>query len=204
MVKENLEEENMSKNDYSLIPSAKIGILTVIKAIKVQNGYHWLCRCDCGREVKYLASEVKSYRRNCGCNTSKNFKKLKFGQYAANRIISSYKAKAKLKNLAFNLTEEECILFFKSNCYYCGSKPSNCSKSKTGNFEYNGIDRVNNDKGYTQDNCVSCCNMCNKAKRHLKQFDFLDWIDKVHKNQKEYYIYIQDFTNANNIQELIK
>jgi hypothetical protein len=40
-------------------------------------------------------------------------------------------------------------------CYYCKSQKEN---------EVNGIDRVDNSKGYTKDNCVSCCQFCNRMK----------------------------------------
>jgi hypothetical protein len=40
-------------------------------------------------------------------------------------------------------------------CYYCTSRKEN---------EVNGIDRVDNSKGYTKENCVSCCQTCNRMK----------------------------------------
>lgn len=45
----------------------------------------------------------------------------------------------------------------KGKCYYCGQVGSN----STG---YNGIDRVDNSKGYIEGNVVSCCKQCNRAK----------------------------------------
>lgn len=43
----------------------------------------------------------------------------------------------------------------KSPCYYCKKIKEN---------EINGIDRVNNDIGYTKENCVACCWKCNRMK----------------------------------------
>ena len=46
-------------------------------------------------------------------------------------------------------------------CAYCGE------------IGENGIDRVNNKKGYTKDNCVSCCKVCNMMKWTLDANDFI-------------------------------
>ena len=43
-------------------------------------------------------------------------------------------------------------------CYLCGKTPSQTHK--------NGIDRFDNDIGYTTDNCRSCCGDCNMMKRN--------------------------------------
>lgn len=42
-----------------------------------------------------------------------------------------------------------------------------------------GIDRLNNDKGYTVENIVSCCSICNKAKSNLTMEEFLAWIERI-------------------------
>jgi hypothetical protein len=38
----------------------------------------------------------------------------------------------------------------------------------------NGIDRVDNSRGYHTDNCVSCCIACNREKRAQSQAAFLE------------------------------
>ena len=49
-----------------------------------------------------------------------------------------------------------------SPCYYCGhSNPD----------ETNGIDRMDNSAGYTNENCVSCCWTCNRMK-HISSTEF--------------------------------
>lgn len=40
-------------------------------------------------------------------------------------------------------------------CYYCKIIKEN---------EINGVDRVDNSKGYSKDNCVPCCSVCNRMK----------------------------------------
>jgi hypothetical protein len=39
-----------------------------------------------------------------------------------------------------------------------------CTNGSRGIYTYNGIDRVDNSKGYTPENTVPCCKICNKIK----------------------------------------
>jgi len=72
-------------------------------------------------------------------------------------------------------------------CHYCGAVLGNIQKSASGNgdFEYTGIDRVDNALGYTASNCVPCCRVCNLAKNDRSRADFIAWIGRVaqHTNQ---------------------
>jgi hypothetical protein len=68
------------------------------------------------------------------------------------------------------LTEEEIRSLSSSNCYYCDSPPSSVCRASTkgrdawGDYYYNGIDRMDNAKGYIAGNVVPCCGICNRAK----------------------------------------
>ena len=44
----------------------------------------------------------------------------------------------------------------------------------------NGIDRVNNNLGYSKSNCVACCTFCNYAKSDHSQEEFIFWIQKAY------------------------
>jgi hypothetical protein len=96
---------------------------------------------------------------------------------AKNNIIARYKKEARYRGKALSLTREQMSNLFESNCHYCGVKPSSLSKSRHEEFYYNGIDRVDNDKGYFIDNCVPCCNKCNITKRDRPLSEFMEWID---------------------------
>lgn len=59
--------------------------------------------------------------------------------------------------------EIELDLFHKltsQNCSYCGKAPSQRSRTYT----YNGIDRMDDSKGYMPSNVVPCCYECNFIK----------------------------------------
>ena len=57
----------------------------------------------------------------------------------------------KKRNYCFELSHEEFNLIISRNCYYCGRIPEQLAynKTKTDCVIYNGIDRVENEKGYT-------------------------------------------------------
>jgi hypothetical protein len=56
-------------------------------------------------------------------------------------------------------------------------------RSRTHEYAYNGIDRVDNFKGYEIDNCVPCCYICNYAKRDMSKDQFLAWVKRIYMNQ---------------------
>lgn len=108
--------------------------------------------------------------------------KVPYGSTARKKVISTYKRSAKQKNIVFSLNDEQLMHLLSGNCHYCGQEPSNVQKYRNGNFIYNGIDRINNNDGYTEENSVSCCNMCNRAKRNISYDNFIAWIKKAYRH----------------------
>jgi len=99
-------------------------------------------------------------------------------------IFSSYKQNAKARKLNFNVDFDYAINIMKSNCHYCGIEPSNTYMKSYYNVKYNGIDRVDNSRGYENENVVSCCKMCNIAKNNNSEEDFLKWVKRLSEYQK--------------------
>lgn len=62
------------------------------------------------------------------------------------------------------LSLEEFGKLVSQNCYYCGIK---------GDKYLLGIDRVDNSKGYIQNNVVTCCTKCNNMKNSLTESTFI-------------------------------
>jgi hypothetical protein len=55
--------------------------------------------------------------------------------------------------------------FIRQNCYYCNrifEKEGSLNNMIAG--EYNGINRIDSNKNFSYDNCVSCCTFCNLMK----------------------------------------
>ena len=159
----------------------KFGRLTVIK----RAGYNkwkqilWLCKCECGKEKIIQRGNLRTGgTQSCGC-----LKKIKFGLASMRQAINYYKANARKRGYIFNLTEEQFAEITKRDCHYCEAKPNNTVRRLRGNgdYTYNGIDRIDNNKGYTMDNVVPCCKICNQAKHTLTMPEFKDWIKRVYK-----------------------
>ena len=96
--------------------------------------------------------------------------------------------KAKNRNLKFELSKDQFKKLTKLPCYYCGKEPKQeilkADKGNPGNgkYIYNGIDRIDNKKGYTIDNCVSCCKNCNNGKKDMGKEEFFSWISDVYRH----------------------
>lgn len=78
------------------------------------------------------------------------------------RKFSTYKHSAKEKGKEFAITRDQFMALWQKPCYYCSAT-----------IKTIGIDRVNNEIGYTVENIVPCCALCNYAKRGLSKSEFV-------------------------------
>lgn len=87
--------------------------------------------------------------------------------------ISEIKSRALKDNIPFN-DNDRIIMSQKlcHPCFYCNYKPVNVNESI-------GLDRVNNDYGYCNNNVVSCCITCNYMKNKLTGSEFIDHIKQI-------------------------
>lgn len=124
----------------------------------------------CGSITKKRQDSVKR-RKSCGCS---RYQRKVNPEVAYKRLYKKYKRGAEDRDLEFTLSYKHFKGMITSPCSYCGSDLSSllCS-SKNNCVEYNGIDRANNDVGYTKNNCVTCCGTCNIMKGSLGQQEFL-------------------------------
>lgn len=113
--------------------------------------------------LKKNAETMKKYRQN---NPEKQKEINDKRRVNSNYKYNYYKREAENKGRVYKLTREESEKYFLDNCYYCGDS---AIKGKL----LNGIDRKDNLKDYTLDNCVTACEMCNMLKGPMnddKQF----------------------------------
>ena len=78
-----------------------------------------------------------------------------------------YKTRAKDKQLEFDISKTDFNNITKKSCYLCGKCSTETHK--------NGMDRFDNEKGYTLNNVKSCCGNCNYIKRNN---DYEEMIEK--------------------------
>lgn len=148
---------------------------------------YWEYVCDCGQVKKSDTGTLNANRiQSCGCllkevTGAKNRKT--FGESAKNRLLSVYKKGARRRNYEWKLSDEQFSKLIRSNCYYCGICPQNTTEKISphsfGHIVFNGIDRVDNNKGYFLENCVTCCRNCNLAKHCFSYKEFEQWIKRI-------------------------
>jgi hypothetical protein len=92
-------------------------------------------------------------------------------------LYRSFCSAAKRKFHSVGLSFEEFLAFTKiKSCYYC-NKTIHWEEYSSTNNQLNPmryyLDRKENDKGYSKENCVVCCTECNFLKRDMAHNDFL-------------------------------
>jgi hypothetical protein len=178
-----LQKEIAHRVNFIDLTGKVFGKLTVVKVSgKVKGAYLWLCKCSCGKE-KVTKSQylIKGDTRSCGC-LHKETTSLSFGESAFNAFLWQIKNDARKRNYSWMLTDTQVKEITKGNCFYCGIEPKQkyTRKKANGYYLYNGIDRVDNNRGYEIDNVVSCCGPCNRIKSDMSSNDFKEWIIKVY------------------------
>lgn len=164
-----------------VVARCKCGVEKVVQFSNLKNGSSKKC-------LKCSYKETAAKNRERGDRSGLVNKKCAFGRYKQGAIK---------RGLEFSITFDVFLEIANKNCYYCNSKPSNCydlkhskgplkGESRAGKpFIHNGIDRIDSNLGYNQNNCVPCCKKCNIAKSNMGEVEFYDWIGKVFNHCKE-------------------
>ena len=149
--------------------------LDLSKASK--NRIYFYCTCTkCGRKIK-VRSDGFTGKPRVGCKhcmgkwRKEHFEKIESEKLIPKQIrikYSHFKCNAINRDINFDLTYEQVCKLCSQPCIYCGKKESL------------GIDRIDNSKGYTVDNCVPCCGCCNKMKMDLEPNYFISQIEKIY------------------------
>lgn len=104
------------------------------------------------------------------------------------RVYAHMRNDAKRRGYTFDISLQWFIKAIHEPCHYCGSVDQNkktfmggklidgTRKPTIKDFRYNGLDRKDNNLGYSEHNCLPCCIICNKAKRTMKYDDFMEWL----------------------------
>lgn len=181
----------LSKKHFIDLTGQKFNNLTVTKYLGKDNSKNnvYLSTCDCGGTIQTQGSDVKTGKiKSCGC---KNFTQQAINTKArgveplVKSLFAQYK-RAGRRGYDFALNYEYFKSIILKDCTYCGSSPSNIKKDSRASgdrvLKYNGIDRIDNDIGYTVDNTVPCCRSCNIAKHTYTVDKFKELITKIYTN----------------------
>jgi hypothetical protein len=143
---------------------------------------------DCGRtlteDIRAVGKHDKKLRRCTKCyeklkkyetqrkdtRQERNYKAEAFkNKYV---IWNHYVKSAQKRGIDFTLPKTIFNELIIQACFYCTYKKAD---------EVNGIDRIDNNRGYVEDNVVTCCQFCNLAKGTQHPQEFIDKMKAIHK-----------------------
>lgn len=179
------KKSNKLAHNFKDLTGQKIRFWTVLKRtnyIKRRDPI-WKCECICGKIKLVSGNSLRNGSLSCGCKANRKWRLGKFSKpllTAMRNVYARYRCEANRRDLEFKLTFNQFKNFLNKPCFYCNKYKTSYQKMQNGkNMRYNGIDRVDNTKGYTLSNCVTSCKMCNIWKKSItpnmikKVYEFL-------------------------------
>jgi hypothetical protein len=121
---------------------------------------------DCGKPTGSISNMrqrcVKCSVKKNKIDSKKNKEKHQYHKQPKYKY-ARYEYGAIKRGLVFELTIDEFNSFWNTNCSYCNEP-----------IQGVGIDRKDNNIGYTKENCIPCCTICNFMKHTLSHEDFVN------------------------------
>jgi hypothetical protein len=198
-----VEFETVRPKSYKNIVGNRYGRLVVLELVgsKQRPGGRrdpvWHCHCDCGRQTTARGSSFRAGNtRSCGCLISeymadRDGRSLPPGEAAFNEFYRSYEYGAQRRGYVFEIGRDEVRALSQKPCRYCGAEPEvqvragRRATAYNGFYSGNGLDRIDNTRGYVTGNVVACCAQCNSAKGTQTEAEFLAWAKRIADHQAE-------------------
>lgn len=156
------------------------------------------CVCICERRVVVSnAKLLNGHTQSCGC-LQREKSSLSHGQAAENRALYKIKQGAYKRGLEWALSDEYVRGQLALPCFWCGDIRANRDTHARGYLNgtpgWNGLDRLDNAKGYVYGNVVPSCGTCNRMRNQLTTDAFLERCRKIvnHFSDRELKISTQD------------
>ena len=165
------------------------GRLTVIEQAwkEGRTEAHWKCICVCGTTKIVSGGSLRHGRTvSCGCFQSEQIaNRNKAGRITEPWLVDMKQYVRRLNYVSsrwrqthpWALSLEDYKRLVTARCYYCGRLPDQEPRSslmREMSVKRNGIDRVDNTKGYAPTNCVPCCTTCNREKGFQSHDAFIE------------------------------
>jgi hypothetical protein len=179
--------------EYNLT-SKKFGHLEVIgyNGFNKKKGAMWDCKCKCGEIIIRSGGRLRQANPDYSCGCIGNWNSYNPIETIRNFVATRMRHAAAKGGRKMEITKDEVKILMDSPCHYCGTIGGNAGKMPKWRrpglsgmvYRYNGIDRVDNTKGYIQGNVVPCCRICNKWKCTLTSEEFLAHCERIVAHQK--------------------
>ena len=141
----------------------------------------WCKRCRAEARRRYYENnkgEIVARARQRYIEKGRREKQLLRAKEPIKHSWSETKGNARRRNLEFSLPRALFDDLVTDNCFYCGAAPE----------PVNGIDRVDNARGYVEDNVVTACRWCNRAKDVRSRSEFEAWIQRAAGNLRRIHV----------------
>lgn len=148
------------KGQYEDLTGKRFGKLTVICMEEYRNRrYYWKCECDCGQYTIVYSNKLKSgHTKSCGCIGLEKIKKLNYKNgMSCSKLYYAYK---NMLNRCYRKNDDSYYLYGQRGITVCdewtgenGFLNFSDWSIKNGYSEGLTIDRIDNLKGYSPDNC---------------------------------------------------
>ena len=160
---------NYIKSDQQVLPKKKICKQCGKEFTKNFTTTYDYCSQDCVKEKSKKANRENRIKRKRDMELCPE----RYYESTITKRYQAYKRGAENRDLIFNLTIDEFKQHYQKDCYYCGD-----------HIKTIGLDRIDNNIGYTKDNVIPCCTMCNFMKHHHSSSKFVNQCIKIAKNIK--------------------
>ena len=151
------EEKNIS--EFHKMKKGLFGVRTTCKE----------CRKKVAKEYKSRPEVILKQQKYYQDNKDTFREKMNKHYHSLNGQFHNYKKRAKKGNFIFELTQEDCKKFYKTECEYCGDTIKGL-----------GIDIIDNNLGYILSNCRPCCSTCNYMKHIMNESQFFNQLKKIY------------------------
>lgn len=140
----------------------RFGRLTVMeKRGKDANGRNqlWLCQCECGKFTTTSSTHLRSgHSRSCGCLRSVAGVKTRFKETHGHSRSRLYRIMVGMKKRCYRETDRKYYLYGARGIKICDEWLNDFSAfydwaMNNGYQDHLTIDRIDNDKGYSPENC---------------------------------------------------
>lgn len=168
----------MPKSKHDLSVGAKFGRWTIIEVFRERGNLsksRVKCRCECGHErVHECATLTGGGSKSCGC-LQRELIKASASKKPFESLYNRLKSCAKVRNIPVTMTYEDFVVLCEiPTCHYCGAELHRKTVAYGAGHSYK-LDRKDNTKEYSVENCVASCSRCNYGKGRFSSYE--EWVE---------------------------